>query len=340
MFTPYQDGSMPTRSDLDEQIRNIDNPKLRDEVQTRVDRRLAQDAQAKTEKENTDFEQAFTIASDPQNQQGLYNPRVVTIMSTLPASRQDQLKTRFAKDNAPQLSDPKVAERYYALKALVGTPAFVHADLMNDLGTIPMPEWKELVAAQEEQRKSGDKGPKIVGVTTSNEIVGNSLKQLDIDATSAKGSQQALDFRTKFDVAEKQWSLAHGNKLPSTEEKQAIAKVLAGDYITNVHERSIFNPFRWFGDTSAGDSAGPLYTQPDNVVSDEVRKAVVFSQDKDFTPDHVTHWVKTFENPTPDDIKKLARWRDGIGVDGKSDPSLVDRYLIIRAAIDAANRGE
>lgn len=319
-------GAVETREALMAKIRDDkrlqENPKLRDEVDTRINKFLAETRQAEVEKNNATFENAFTIASE--SAQGLYDPRVVTAMATLPSAQQDQLKARFTRDTAPNMANPTVAQEYYDLQRMVGTEAFIHVDLMKSRAVLPTAEWKSLVDAQAEQIQKGPKSPKVIEVTTSNDIISRYKKQLNIDTTTDAGAGQFLDFQRKFDLAVAQERLTNGGKEPGTDAKIAIAKSLAGDFVTEKSQH-------WF----TWDSTAPLYTQPDEVALATVAQSMDAERfPAGFTRANLENWKRGLADKTAPNyqagVEQLKRWKQGISSDGSYDPSLKERYRIIR----------
>lgn len=330
-------GNLDTRENIDAKVREIKDPLMRDEAQTRVDRRLAQHHQELEEQDRSKFmDLADHVEKSPQ---GINDPYVVTGMANLSPERRSQLQSMAHRESAPI---PAYSKDYAELNDRVGTPEFPGLDLTAYRGKIPDSALVKFSDLQREQRERGLIGPKVADELTDKRIVDNALYDLHIDKDLANSDAANL-FRSRYDTMKAAWMAGNGGKPLTEDNKLTIQKALIADHATTV-ARGWYNPARWVGDATTTEKT-KLFTQDADTVRSNIPglpiPGTAMKDGSTFSQGALQGWVENMSGPSSSqqDREKLERWSRGRDSEGRYDPALITRYQMIRDAVKAKKAG-
>lgn len=204
------DGSFRTRSEVQNLIdgdpKLAADPKLLDAVRTRSEQAINQHLQAVNEDQADAVKEAYTIANDPANEQGLYNPKAVSLMATMDPQQQEYLKSVIQRGS---VNPDRV--RSMMTEAAANPDAFLASmqdpTLIADVGA---KAFTELKAAEKEIREKGSLAS-AAGILTRNGVLddalasagyaktssGTGMTEIDRNAPGARALMSALDERIR-----------------------------------------------------------------------------------------------------------------------------------------------
>lgn len=234
------------RAGMQEEISKINDPKLRDSVQIRVDQHLARiDAIQREDREGA-MDYATRLVDSGANFESI----PVGIRDHLTVSQLSALR-QYSKFKMKGETPSTNWGLYYNLRTMASNDAtmskFAKTDLMQYRGKLDDPEFKELVAMQASIRKSDGKfADKINGYRQVSQVVNDSLNAVGVDPTPTDGSGDAksvAQFRRLVDDQIIGFQSNFGRK-PNSSEVQDIVdnllvkgKVPGSGYIWNDRKR-------------------------------------------------------------------------------------------------------
>jgi hypothetical protein len=197
---------------LDEQrakVRAIENPKLRDAVQDRVEHEAVVADRVAREAEEADASEATNLIE----KSGRFDAIPPSLLARLPLGLRGSLRS-YARAKAAGVPVETDLPTYYSLMTKAGTEpeAFVTENLLKYRGKLDEPEFKQLASLQlalrNGERNKVDKD--LAGFRTKSDILEDSLVQYGIDPKAKAGTADAnaiaqlrrmLDRRVEADQA-------------------------------------------------------------------------------------------------------------------------------------------
>jgi hypothetical protein len=204
-----------------EQARAIEDPKLRDEVTSRLKVRFAE---AKTVKEEQE-ENNYNLVADHIEQHKSRDKIPMDQWLALSPSQRSNIDARISNLNSGKLQ-PTDWEEYTNLRMMAATPEtrekFLKMNPMEYRNYLGDKEFKEIVKLREGLRNGdGDTIGKLDGIRTDMQVVKDSLKAVGID--QKKKPELYSQFVTKVDSLVEQWKADNGKKtIPNTELKKIV----------------------------------------------------------------------------------------------------------------------
>jgi hypothetical protein len=217
-----------------EQARKIQDPKIRDEVNTRVKEYYS----AKKAAENERQENLHKDAADTIDKYGTVDKIPAEQWAEFSLSQRSALKS-YAANRNKGLEPTTDWESYYNLKQLAVTPQFRDKFLQTNLYSDYRPkmadsEFKELVNLQQQMREG--KGDKVLdGIRSNMEIVNTVANAGGIDTRAKEGTDEAQRlalYRSKVDEAVIRRQKQTGKPVTS-EEVEQIANNLMVKVVTD-----------------------------------------------------------------------------------------------------------
>lgn len=214
---------------IGKKIKEIQDPKLRDLVQNRVDSEL----QRREQRNQAAREDQFMMALNFVEQGGSFASLPSSTVMQLTHNQRAALRS-YQKTLAGGESIETDWALYYNLKTRATTEAtigeFSKTDLMQYRHKLGDTEFKELVGLQAGFRKGEVKDQdKINGYRTTKQIVDDSLASVGIDPTPRHGkteAQQVARFRRIVDEYVLQYSSQHNRPPPTKEVQQFVDGLL------------------------------------------------------------------------------------------------------------------
>lgn len=231
-----------SQSEALSQARQIENPKLRDEVIRRVKNRYAEDRMIKEESARVLYENAFNkVDKDPR-------------IEAVPEEDWIALKPEHKKNLQTYIdykirgkSIPTKWERYYDLKTMAtnaGTrDKFLRLDLLNDRLNLADPEFKELVNLQTGLRAGSSEAQSIIdGYRSDKQIVDDTMRAagFDLRSTDEDDLKAVAEMRAEIDRRVQAHKKKTGKKYIDNIELQSIVD---GMFVEGVDPNSGFLGF-------------------------------------------------------------------------------------------------
>lgn len=323
-FLYDQDGNVADRASVLKKIhgdkRLADNQQLREGVETRTDKALAEHAQATDEAERTEYTAAYNLLNDPNNAQGIYHPAIVAKMATMSPERQQALKNYAAKDGKVQTD----VHTWLALNNVLSDPSrrseanAIHLeDYVDRLDKGDLESFSKRIADIKAGKNEVQNSDAVVA-----DVVKDTMRINKIDpgkpgtALAADAANLERTVRQDCDAAAKE----KGAPL-TRDEVQKIADQNVLPKVTGT---------KWFG---MRDDVQPLYKA----------RASVRTASPTPDPDLATKWRQSLAQPHSEvfdgNIATLQQWSQGIDRFGFPDPNLkAQATAIIQNAIPGTVR--
>lgn len=231
-------------TDAMSEMRDISEPKLRDEVSARYRSQLAEQKALQSDQQNQQFQQLAQTVEQTKNTDSI--PRDQWLSLTL--SDREALDKRA--DQLRRGVQPETNwNEYYNLKTQAADPKlqndFMKENLMKYRTDMADTQFNELINLQTSLHKQDGKAdPLLNGFTTNQEVVNDSLKAMGVNPTAKPGSDgatQVNQFRQMVDQQIINHQQTTGKKA-STQEVQGIVDTLS---------QKVIKDRGWFWNTNA-----------------------------------------------------------------------------------------
>lgn len=212
-----------------EKARSIEDPKLRDDVTTRIKDNYS----LKKLAENDRNEQLHKQAGNIIDQTGDTDKIPPAIWGQFTVSEKASLRA-YAKNKREGVQPETNWDEYYNLKTQAATPAlrseFMQANLMTYRSKMADPEFKELVNLQTQLRTGDTAADKILdGYRSDQEIVNTALNEAGINPSPKDGTNDAKKvalFRRQVDQEVIARQTQTGKKVNSQEMQQIVDNLM------------------------------------------------------------------------------------------------------------------
>lgn len=208
--------------------KEIENPKLRDEVV----RRLQGEFAIKDAMDRDREEKMFLDATNIIEKTGRFEDIPASRVAQMPLSMRSQLKN-YAQQKQQGVEIEPNSQAYYDLKTMAAMPEtrneFLKANLLQYKGKIRETELKEMIDIQSDARNGGGKGmAQLDGFLTDMQTVNGVLAEISVKPDS----DEAKKFYAMLDKQVAQVQMSTGKKV-TNEELRKMANVLGTEVVTD-----------------------------------------------------------------------------------------------------------